>query len=228
MAESAPNKKIVVSTVTIAAILLACAAAWSLSNRKLGLKDQLQERRNVKSPIATGKTDETSAKKLDSPVPPFRFASANGGKLGLEDLKGKVWVAEFIFTSCAGYCPEMSQMTQLLQERTTDLPDLNFVSFSVDPDRDSLLALKEYAAEYKANNERWHFLRAAQKDVQALGRHGFFLLNDTDALMHSKKCALVDRNGHIRGYFDGAGAERVSDFKALEVMARELYAEKGE
>ncbi len=225
MPDSTSGNKIVLTVLLLALLVLAGAAVFFYSAGKLDLKAKLQETENLKSPIATGKTEDLGADRINMPVPDFTFPSASGGEFGLKDLKGKLWVAEFMFTSCAGYCPEMSKMTELLQERTQDLPDLHFVSFTVDPERDSLEALKEYGAEYKADEARWHFLRASQEQVHKLGRKGFFLLNDTNSLLHSKKVALVDRAGHIRGFFDGAGPERVSDFKALEVLARQLYSE---
>ncbi len=227
MSETSDSNKIVIGVVTTACIFLALVAAWSLSSQKLDLKKELRNRKNVESPISKGKTETLGADKINIPVPPFRFPCATGGEFGSDDLKGKLWVAEFMFTSCGGFCPEMSKMTELLQDRTEDLPDLHFVSFTVDPERDTLLALKEYGEEYHADNKRWHFLRAKLEEVHALGRKGFFLLNDTDSLVHSKKVALVDRNGRIRGYFDGAGPERVSDFKALELLIRDIY-EKGD
>ncbi len=228
MSEQDSSNRIVGIVIVGALLLLTGVVIWSRQGERLDAKKELQQQNNVRSQLGEGRTEDiSSGDKIRIPVPPFRFSQASGGTLGLEDLKGKVWVAQFIFTNCAGFCPEMSKQTELLQERTKDLPDLHFVSFTVDPERDTLEALKEYSAEYRANDRRWHFLRASQEEIHRLGRDGFMLLNDTDALIHSKQAALVDRQGNIRGFFDGAGPERVSDFKALEALARKLYVEDG-
>ena len=219
-----PKSSKIVSVTVIAMILVTAAAAYLVVTKKKDRLERVKEEQRMHSRMGRS-AGESLTGKIIKKGPEFSLDSCWGGKLSNEDLLGKVWVAEFIFTNCGGICPQMSDMTKRLQNQTKDLENLTIVSFTVDPKRDTLTALKEYAEEYQAQDGRWHFLRGSPEEIQEIGRHGFMLLNDEDALMHSPKAALVDQEGNIRGYFDGAGPERTRDFKEMEAEIRRLLAE---
>jgi protein SCO1/2 len=149
-------------------------------------------------------------------VPSFELTERSGRTVSSDELEGKVWVADFIFTTCPGPCPLMSTHMAALQRATEDL-DLPLVSFTVDPERDTPKVLAEYARRYKADRERWLFLTGPKQALYDMIQKGFLLAVDDGSLIeggkpgpgiitHSVKFVLVDRQGRIRGYYSGDGA----------------------
>jgi protein SCO1/2 len=136
------------------------------------------------------------------PAPAFTMIDSNGKPFSTSSLQGKVWVVDFIFTSCPGICPGMATQMARLHRLFADYPNVSFVSISVDPERDTEQVLAEYAAKLKADTTRWHFLRGDMKVVQDLSLNGFKLSQLTVPSEHSPRFVLVDQNGTIRGYYD--------------------------
>ena len=136
-------------------------------------------------------------------VPDFQLTTQQGETLTLSDMKGKVWVAAFIFTYCPTICPAMTQeMARLQSEFVTD--PVYFVSFSVDPERDTPEVLSRYARAYGADDRRWHFLTGDRTDIYALAKEGFTLAaghGGTD-ILHSTRFALITPAGHIYDHYD--------------------------
>jgi cytochrome oxidase Cu insertion factor (SCO1/SenC/PrrC family) len=159
-----------------------------------------------------------------SAVPEFKLTERSGREVSREDLAGQVWIADFIFTHCAGICPTMSANMRKLQDR---LPkEIRLVSFSVDPYNDTPEVLTEYANRYGADRERWLFLSGDPKAVQELSVGGFKLALDpsggteTEPITHSSRFVLVDRNGRIRGYY---GTEDAGALDRLTADAKKLF-----
>jgi protein SCO1/2 len=134
----------------------------------------------------------------------FALTDQNGQSFDSGSLRGKVWVADFIFTNCAGICPMMTQHMREFQKLTAGLP-VQMVSFSVDPERDTPPVLKQYATAAQADESRWHFLTGESRAKLwaickamklAVGPDG------NDQVMHSNHFLLVDGNGHVRGVYD--------------------------
>jgi protein SCO1/2 len=158
-----------------------------------------------------------------SAVPDFSLTERSNRAITRNDLDGKVWVADFIFTHCGGICPAMSSKMEKLQER---LPkEVVLVSFSVDPANDTPEVLSEYAKRYNADPERWLFLTGDAAALQRLSIDGFKLALDAtsgtkeEPITHSSRFALVDRQGNIRGYYGMEDADTldriVTDVKNL-------------
>jgi protein SCO1 len=172
-------------------------------------------------------------------LPAFQLTERSGRPLSLADLRGRPWVADFIFTQCGGACPAMTaRMARLRREVPDDVP---FVSFTVDPAHDTPEVLSRYAATYRAG-ESWRFVTGGQKDLYELSVGGFKLAamevpageqpptNDRGRWMraaggdgpflHSSKFVLVDAEGVIRGYYDSADEQAmrtlVADAAALQ------------
>lgn len=118
------------------------------------------------------------------------------------ELRGKVWIADFIFTNCAGPCPRMSaQMRQVETALLPDIKDLRLVSFTVDPARDTPAVLAKYAERYEAKPGVWFFLTGSQATLNYLARNVFMLGNVNGDLQHSTRFALIDRQSRVRGYY---------------------------
>lgn len=139
-------------------------------------------------------------------APYFSLTERSGRTLTKNDLIGKPWVADFIFTSCAGQCPLMSLEMQRLQRLFPERAGLQFVSFTVDPERDTPEVLSKYADRYGAEKERWFFLTGMKGEINRI-LNQFFLSPVEEPAMHSIRFILVDGRGQIRGYYDSSDAE---------------------
>ncbi len=161
-------------------------------------------------------------------LPDFSFTERSGQALSRKDLLGQVWIADFIFTSCAGPCPQMSRHMQRLQKDLADLESLRLVSFSVDPDRDTPEVLRGYGERYGADPQRWLFLTGSMDRIYDMAIKGFKITveaaRENNQIIHDTRFILVDAEGAIRGYYDSASAE---DLQRLRQDASELVRRGG-
>lgn len=136
-------------------------------------------------------------------VPDFNLTDQRGQILELSDMMGKIWVADFIFTNCPTICPAMTQEMARLQSEFVADP-VYFVSFSVDPERDTSAVLSRYAKAYGADERRWHFLTGDKGRIYQLAEEGFSLAagHKGTELLHSTRFVLVAPDGNIYGYYD--------------------------
>jgi protein SCO1/2 len=159
------------------------------------------------------------------PVPEYRLVDQDGRTRTPAELHGSVWVADFIFTSCKSVCPVLSaKMVQV--QRTISDPRLKFVSFSVDPERDTPEALKAYARRWAPDETRWTLLANTQDSLAALtqGMKTFVERQpDPDATLHTSELYLVDAQGRVRGLYATDG----DSFAQLVPDAKRLLAELG-
>ena len=147
-------------------------------------------------------------------VPDFSLTDQTGRVFRSQDnLDGKIWVANFIFTSCSGPCPRMTSQFRKLRDEVKDAPPLRMVSFTIDPARDTPEALATYAKNFGANPDKWYFLTGAQRDLHHLSRDVFMLGNIDGTLEHSTRFVLVDAKSRIRGFYDSADAESMEKLK---------------
>ena len=146
-------------------------------------------------------------------VPDFEFIDSNGETITREDMEGKVWVADFIFTTCTMACPIMTGNMNIIHKSFKDENNVRIVSISVYPEYDTPDILKEYASRYDANTDRWHFLTGPEESVKNIIKTGFKIGDYEDIIFHSEKFALVDINGNIRGYYSGMKTEDISQLK---------------
>ena len=134
-------------------------------------------------------------------VPEFSFMESRGQKFELTNLKGKINIFDFFFTTCRGPCPIMSKEMEKLYNYYKTTNKVQFVSVSVDPKRDTLSVLKAYAQKHGVNDNRWNFLHGEIEELKYLSEEGFKLGADFPD-MHNTNFILVDQNGVIRGYYD--------------------------
>jgi len=146
-------------------------------------------------------------------IPSFEFTDSDGNLISQEELSGKVWVADFIFTTCTMACPVMTGNMNLIHKAFKNNDNVRIVSISVYPEYDTPEILKEYASRYNANTNRWHFLTGPEENVKLVIKNGFKMGDYEDIIFHSEKFALVDQDGNIRGYYNGMKTDDVKTLK---------------
>ena len=146
-----------------------------------------------------------------APAPQFQFTAQDGTAVSTADYKGKIWVVNFIFTSCAGPCPIMtSRMAELNQALGGKAKDVELVSITVDPEHDTPQVLKEYGERVGASPDKWKFLTGPKDQIEATVMKGFLqaLSREPSGVpIHSTRFVLVDRDGWMRGFLDGNDPE---------------------
>ncbi|HEY5778317.1 MAG TPA: SCO family protein [Terrimicrobiaceae bacterium] len=144
-------------------------------------------------------------------APQFTFTAQDGSTVSTADFKGKIWVANFIFTRCAGPCPLMtSRMAEVNQALGKKATDVELVTITVDPEYDTPEVLKEYGDQVGASPDRWKFLTGPKDQIETVVMKGFLqaLSREPSGVpIHSTRFVLVDRDGWIRGFLDGNDPE---------------------
>jgi len=164
-------------------------------------------------------------------LPAFSLLAEDGKPFGREDLLGRVWIADFVYTSCSDACPRLQAKMKKLQDRLIPLEqggNIGLLSISVDPERDTPQKLKEYGETFGARAGLWRSLTGDQKEVERTVVRGFHTAmakmprEDADPhaeafdIMHGERLVLVDRMGRIRGYYDADDPDRLlRDARAL-------------
>lgn len=151
-------------------------------------------------------------------VPKFDLVNQDGQPFGSQQLAGKIWIADFIFTTCPGPCPIISTRMSELQ-KPLEKSDVHLVSFTVDPEKDTPEVLRAYADKLRKEPIRWDFLTGPLDAITALSRDGFKLAiaageEPGSGPIHSTRFVLVDRRGTIRGYYDALAADGVTKLLA--------------
>jgi len=146
----------------------------------------------------------------------FSFVNQDGEQVTNETVAGKVYVADFFFTSCPTICPIMKTEMLRVYERFGDHPDFKILSHSIDPTYDSVALLKDYSERLGIENaDTWHFLTGDQEHVFEIGQTSYMSTAMEDKLepggfLHSGAFILVDQKGHIRGIYDGTKSDQVN------------------
>jgi protein SCO1/2 len=151
-------------------------------------------------------------------VPLFDLIAQDGQPFNSRVLRGKIWVADFIYTTCPGPCPRMTSQMHEVQDAILNMPDVKLVSFTVDPARDTPQVLAAYAKTHSAAGAHWYFLTGSPATLQKLDKEVFKLGDLNAALEHSTRFVLVDRQSRIRGYYD------TSESSAIPRLIDGIYA----
>lgn len=160
----------------------------------------------------------------------FKLVNQAGDTVSHQALDEHVYVADFFFVKCPTICPTMSSQMQRVYALFKDNPTVRFASFTVNPEADSVPVLAAYAKAHEAATEKWLFLTGDKKEIYRLARHDY-LVNamqgdgGPDDFIHSEMFVLVDKDKHIRGYYDGTSTKSVD---TLMDEVRVLLSEKSE
>jgi len=148
----------------------------------------------------------------------FSFANQYGDSIKLSDVKGKVFVAEYFFTTCGTICPIMNFQMKRVQTAYKQEQNLKILSFTVDPEIDTVSQMKRYADSHGAIKGKWHFLTGNKSALYKLARTSFFVLKPSETenagdagsdFIHTNNFVLVDQDLCIRGYYDGTSQKAV-------------------
>ncbi len=147
----------------------------------------------------------------------FAFVNQDSLTISQENIENKVFVAEYFFTTCTNICPIMNKQMQRIYEKYKSQEDFRILSFTVDPEVDTVAQIKRYAEEHGAGSN-WHFLTGKKEELYALARKSFFVLKPAEAenvgdagsdFIHTNNFVLVDKKRRIRGYYDGTSPTSV-------------------
>ncbi len=150
----------------------------------------------------------------------FSFLNQDGIVITQQDVKGKVFVAEYFFTTCGTICPIMNVQMQRVHKAFQANNNVRILSFTVDPKVDTVAQMKRYAVAHGADAKSWFFLTGTQEKLYALARKSFFVLKPAETenqgdvgsdFIHTNNFVLVDKEMRIRGYYDGTNSKEVDE-----------------
>jgi protein SCO1/2 len=139
----------------------------------------------------------------------FAFKNQDNQTITQKNIKGKIHVADFFFTSCGSICPIMTNHMKKIASAFKDDKNIVLLSYSVTPWLDSVQILKKYAERYQVNNQNWHFLTGSKANIYTLARKSYFaeedlgFTKDSTNFLHTEHFLLIDKNKRIRGIYNG-------------------------
>jgi len=161
-------------------------------------------------------------------IAPFAFTNQNGKKITQQDYEGKIYVADFFFTTCQSICPKMTKNMAWLQEQIKNMPNVMLLSHSVTPDIDTVPVLKAYADEQGAIDGKWNLVTGVKKDIYYIARKSYLAVKTTTSselydMVHTENFILVDKKGRIRGFYDGTNLDRADkDAKNVKQLLEDI------
>ncbi|MCY7352537.1 MAG: SCO family protein [Cytophagaceae bacterium] len=168
---------------------------------------------------------EEAAPQIAHTVGAFRLNNQAGAVVTEQAVRGKIHVANFMFTRCPATCPKLTDAFNQVQTAFADQPDVLLLSFSVMPWADSVAQLRQYAQTHDVKPGKWHLLTGPKASIYNLARRSYFaeetpgFTKDSSQFLHTEHLVLVDRSGRLRGLYKGTQAletERlVADIRAL-------------
>lgn len=192
-----------------------------------------QSKTNVKRLPIYGIRDvaEGSLDTVYHTIPPFTFINQKGDSVSNKDFLGNITVVDFFFSSCAGICPQMSSQLQRIQDKYKNYKGFKILSHTVNPEKDSVAVLTAYAKEYGAIDGFWHFVTGDKKQIYDVARNGYYLVaSEGDGgpgdFIHSEKLVLIDKQGRIRGYYDGTSPVSVDTLMTEMSVLYKEYMER--
>lgn len=148
-------------------------------------------------------------------IAPFAFVDQDSAVVTNDTFRGKVYVADFFFTSCRTICPIMKTQMLRVYEATRDMPDVQIISHTIDPEYDTVALLRDFAKRLGVESGRWHFVTGVKDSIYKIAQTSYFATaledkSEPDGFIHSGAFLLIDRQGRIRGKYDGTKEEEVN------------------
>lgn len=144
----------------------------------------------------------------------FSFTNQNGKTITQKDYEGKVYVADFFFTTCGSICPKMTTNLSDVQKAFANNPKVKLLSFTVFPETDSVPVLKAYAKKNQVNDAKWNLVTGDKKEIYTLARKSYLAVklgkpNELYDMVHTENFVLVDTKKRVRGFYDGTNKEDI-------------------
>lgn len=166
-----------------------------------------------------------------STVQPFTFTNQDGKTVSNEDVKGKVYVATFFFTTCTSVCPRLNNNLKPVNEEFKNEPNFSIISFTCDPSKDSATRLKWYAdSVLKVNTNKWVFLTGNKDSLYSMARHSYMIDDPKNEVqdgqtdfLHTQLIALVNKKGEVVKIYDGL---KPSEIKQMQGEIKKLLKEE--
>ena len=153
----------------------------------------------------------------------FSFTDQDGKQLTQKNIEGKVYVAEYFFTTCKGICPKMNANMKTVYDKFKNESDFAIISHTCMPETDSVPLMKAYSQKMGADSSNWHFVTGSKDSLYKMARESYLLdneknnsMNIKDQFIHTQFFALVDKEGRVRGVYDGLKNDE------LEKLARDI------
>lgn len=151
--------------------------------------------------------------KMKHKIADFSFQNQNNKTITQKDYENTIYVADFFFTTCPTICPIMTDNMVWLQDKIKDLPNVKLLSFSVTPDIDTPEVLRKYADKKGVIDAKWNMVTGDKKDIYYLARQSFLAVKTETTgelydMVHTENFILVDKNGRIRGFYDGTNLDQ--------------------
>jgi len=148
-------------------------------------------------------------------IAPFAFVDQDSAVVTNDTFRDKVYVADFFFTSCRTICPIMKTQMLRVYEATRDMPDVQIISHTIDPEYDTVALLRDFAKRLGVESGRWHFVTGVKDSIYKIAQTSYFATaledkSEPDGFIHSGAFLLIDRQGRIRGKYDGTKEEEVN------------------
>ncbi len=163
-------------------------------------------------------------------IPPFRFTNQDGKVVSDRDYDGKIYIADFFFTTCPTICPKMKTQMKRVYDKYRGNPDLRILSHTIDPQHDTPEVLKEFAKGLGVAGEQWQFVTGPKEEIFKTGKSYMVVAQEDKAapggLIHSGHFILVDKDKHVRGMYDGTTEEGADKLMAdIDKLLAEYHHE---
>jgi protein SCO1/2 len=157
----------------------------------------------------------------------FRFINQNGKIITQKDYEGKIYVADFFFTTCPTICPKMTTNMVWLQNQIKNYPKVMLLSHSVTPDIDSVPVLKKYALEKGVIDTKWNLVTGDKKDIYYIARKSYLAVKtgkpeELYDMVHTENFVLVDAKRRVRGFYDGTNLDQPTNDPKIKNVAQLL------
>jgi protein SCO1/2 len=184
------------------------------------------EQKEQKLPVF-GEKDITGTDTVYHTIRDFKLVNQDSAVVTNETLDGKIYVADFFFTSCRTICPIMKTQMSRVYESIENDPEVLLVSHTIDPEYDTVALLHDYAERLGVKSDKWHFLTGNKDSIYYLAQTSYFATAmedeaEPDGFIHSGAFLLIDKKGRIRGKYDGTKEEEVNKLlKDIEILKKE-------
>ncbi len=212
-------------------LIIASISLFSCSNKE-NKKKKLVVAENVeieRLPYFTSPEFTPEWKKGSHKIPNFSFTNQKGEEVTNKTFEGKIYVADFFFTICPGICPKLTKNMGMLRDEYQNNTDILLLSHSVMPWNDTVEKLADYAKANDINLPKWNLVTGDKDAIYKIARNGYFAdkdfneTQDKDNFIHTENFILVDKEGHIRGVYNGTVELEVKRLmRHIEILKKEL------